>query len=55
MWLSLAALVVFVLKTWGLLAWMGLTEDSYDQLVSLVIAALTAFGVLNNPTDKSSF
>jgi uncharacterized membrane protein len=54
-WASLAALLFFVLKTWGLLEWMGLTKDSYDELISLLLAALTAFGVLNNPTDAKNF
>lgn len=54
-WTSLGALVFFVLKTWGLLDWTGLTKDSYDELISLVLAALTAFGVLNNPTDQQNF
>lgn len=55
LWAALAALLFFILKTWGLLEWAGLTKDSYDQLISLIIAALTAFGVINNPTDKESF
>lgn len=54
-WASLAALLFFVLKTFGLLEWMGLTKDSYDELVGLVLAALVAFGVLNNPTSKAAF
>lgn len=55
LWTSLAALLFFVLKTWGLLQWIGLNQDSYDQLISLVIAVLAAFGVINNPTDKQNF
>lgn len=54
-WTSLAALLFFVLKTWGLLEWMGLDKNSFDELISLILAALAAFGVLNNPTDKEGF
>lgn len=54
-WASLAALLFFVLKTFGLLEWIGLTKDSYDELITLIIAALTTFGVLNNPTDQQNF
>jgi len=54
-WTSLAALLFFILKTWGLLEWIGLTQASYDQLISLLLVALTAFGVLNNPTNSQSF
>jgi uncharacterized membrane protein len=54
-WTTLAALIFFVLKTWGLLEWIGLTKDSYDGLISLILAVLTGFGILNNPTDKKNF
>ena len=54
-WAALAALVLFILKTYGLLAPIGLTEDTYKELITLVFGALAAFGILNNPTDKSGF
>lgn len=54
-WTSLAALLFFVLKTWGLFEWTGLSKDSFDQLISLIVAVLAAFGVLNNPTDPQNF
>lgn len=54
-WASIAALVLFVLKTYNLLAPVGLTEDSFKELSTLIFAALTAFGIFNNPTDKNSF
>lgn len=55
LWTSLFALVFFVLKTWGLLQWLGLDQDSGNQLIALIVAVLAAFGVLNNPTDKLNF
>lgn len=54
-WAALAALVFFVLKTYGLLAPIGLTEESFKELVTLIFAALAAFGILNNPTNKDGF
>jgi len=54
-WSALLALVLFVLKTYGLLAPIGLTENSFKDLTALIFAALTAFGIFNNPTNKGSF
>jgi uncharacterized membrane protein len=54
-WVNFAALLFFILKTFGLLEWIGLTKDSYDELISVIITLLTAFGVLNNPTDAQKF
>lgn len=54
-WGALVALVLFVLKTYGLLQVVGLTEDSFKELTTLIFAAAAAFGILNNPTDKENF
>lgn len=50
LWGALLALVAFVTKTW-----MGLEIPEFDTFVELLLAALTAFGVVNNPTDKQHF
>jgi uncharacterized membrane protein len=52
---TLAALILFVLKNYGLLNFIGLTEESYNQLVTLIVSCLAAFGILNNPDDRSQF
>jgi uncharacterized membrane protein len=54
-WTAIFALMFFVLKTYGLLAPIGLTEDSYKELTTLLFAVLTALGIFNNPTDKENF
>ncbi len=54
-WASIAAVILFILKTYNLLAPIGLTEDSFKELTTLIFAALTAFGIFNNPTDKDRF
>lgn len=54
-WASLAALVLFILKSYDLLAPIGLTEDSFKELSALIFAVATAFGILNNPTSKDTF
>jgi uncharacterized membrane protein len=49
-WLSVASLITFVSKTYFMYE-----IPEADQLVNLVLVALTGFGVLNNPTDKENF
>lgn len=51
LWLAIAALVVFLVKTfWGLdiAEWM-------DGFLNVLCPVLVAFGVLNNPTDRTHF
>ena len=50
LWGALLALVAFVTKTW-----MGWEIPEFDTFAELLLAALAAFGVVNNPTDKSHF
>ena len=54
-WVAIAALMLFILKTYGLLEVIGLTEDSFNELTTLIFAVALAFGVFNNPTNKDSF
>ena len=54
-WVALLAIVGFVLGNWGLFDKIGLTNESWQQLVELVLAGLAAFGVFNDPTSKTSF
>lgn len=52
---TISALILFVLKNYGLLGAIGLTEDSYNELFTMIIAVLSAFGILNNPDDRTQF
>ena len=54
-WIAVAALVGFVLGNYGLYDRIGLTNETYQTLVDLIFAVLTAFGIFNNPTDKANF
>ena len=51
-WSALLALVLFILKAYGLLAPIGLTEESFKEMTVLLFAVLAAFGIFNNPTSK---
>lgn len=50
LWLSVAALVAFVTKEW-----IGWEIPKLDEFVEILLAALTALGVINNPKDKNNF
>lgn len=50
-WLSIGALVVFCAKEFG-----GVDISStVDGLLDVLLPVLVAFGIVNNPTDKSHF
>lgn len=50
LWLSCAALLAFVLKSW-----VGWEIPQFDTFTELLLAVLIAFGVVNNPADKERF
>lgn len=51
LWLSLAALVVYVVKEFG-----GVDiSDTVNGLMDVLLPVLVAFGIVNNPTDKAHF
>jgi uncharacterized membrane protein len=54
-WSAVVALALFILKTYGLLSFIGLTEDSFKELTILLFTVLTAFGLFNNPTHADKF
>jgi uncharacterized membrane protein len=54
-WSAVVALVLFILKTYGLLAPVWLTEESFNELTALVFAVLSAFAFFNNPTQKDGY
>ena len=50
-WLSIAALVVFCVKEF-----CGVDiSHTVDGLLNVLLPVLVAFGIVNNPTDKSNF
>lgn len=50
-WLSIGALVCFCVKEF-----VGVDiADTIDGLLNVLLPVLVAFGIVNNPTDKSHF
>jgi len=54
-WLAIFALVGFILQNWGIYDVIGLTNETYQQLVDLILGVLIALGIVNNPTDKQKW
>ena len=54
-WVSLFALLGFLLGNWGLFDLIGLTDQGWQTFVELLLASLMAFGVFNNPTAQDRF
>lgn len=54
-WTSIAALILLLLKNYGLLEPLGLTEDVFNQIINLLLTILIGVGILNNPTEKEKF
>ena len=50
-WVSGGALVVFCVKEFGGVDISG----TVDGLLNVLLPVLVAFGIVNNPTDKSHF
>lgn len=49
LWVSLSAMIFFICKEW-----IGLEIREWDTFVELLIALLTAFGIINNPNSRNS-
>ena len=47
LWLSIAALIAFVTKTW-----IGYEIPEFDTFVQLILSAAIAFGIVNSPDNK---
>lgn len=54
-WSAVVALILFLLKNYGLLGFIGLTEESFKELTALIFAVLSAFAFFNNPVNKNGF
>jgi len=51
LWLSIAALVVYIVKEF----WGVDISDKVNGLLDVLLPVLVAFGIINNPTDKEHF
>lgn len=54
-WLGAASALWVLLDALGITQRIGLTNDTFNTVVSSIATILTLFGVLNNPTDSKHF
>lgn len=47
LWVSVAALIAFVSKTY-----FGYEIPQFDTFVNLILVVLAGFGIINNPTNS---
>lgn len=55
LWVSVLGLLGLILQTAGVFEKIGLDSEEWSTIVTSVGTVLTAFGIVNNPTDKESF
>ncbi|MCR5041344.1 MAG: holin [Clostridia bacterium] len=54
-WAAFTGALGLVLEAFGVFRRLGIDSAAFDTAVGAVCAALTAFGILNNPTDRENF
>lgn len=54
-WLGAASAFWVLLDALGITQRIGLTNETFNTVVSSIATILTLFGVLNNPTDPDNF
>lgn len=55
LWLSVAGALWVIASSFGLPEKWGLAEVTFNNVVNAIGSILIAFGILNNPTDKTNF
>lgn len=54
-WLSVLGALGVILNATGVFQKLGLDSTSWDIIINAVGSILIAFGILNNPTNKTGF
>ena len=54
-WVSVLGAVGVILNATGVFEMIGIDSSAWDIIVNAVGSVLIAFGILNNPTDKTGF
>ena len=54
-WTSVFGALAVILNAFGVFEKIGIDSAGFDTIVNSVGSVLIAFGILNNPTDKSNF
>lgn len=54
-WTTLIALVVLLGSNYGLWDAIGMNSETFQAAANLVLTALIALGIINNPTDSENY
>ena len=54
LWVSVAGALWIILSAFGVTEAIGITESVYTQVIDAIGVILIAFGIVNNPTDKTN-
>lgn len=54
-WVSVLGALGVIFNAFGLFELMGIDSKTFEMVVNAVGTILIAFGILNNPTDKTGF
>lgn len=54
LWVSVAGAAWVILSAFGIPEEIGLTEDTFNTILDAIGSLLIAFGIVNNPTSKTS-
>lgn len=55
MWAAVIAQIVSIFGLLGLWDKIGMTSTTFQGVATAILETLTLFGILNNPTSKTSF
>lgn len=54
-WLTILPIITLIGDTYGLWDLINMPQDSFTKLFMAIGGALVAFGIFNNPTNKTGF
>lgn len=54
-WTSVFGALAVILNAFGVFEKIGIDSTTFDTVINSVGSVLIAFGILNNPTDKTHF
>jgi len=52
LWVAIFALVAFILGNYGLYDAIGMTNESFQTFVDMLLNIAVLVGIINNPTDS---
>lgn len=52
LWTTIVAVILLLGSNYGLWDVIGMTSDTFQTLANLVLTALVALGIVNNPSDS---